>query len=319
MNDAPVLVMIAGPNGSGKSSTIIKQVFNTKFNPPSLYINADDIVVDMITKQKIDKNTLSDKELWDLNLKAANKAEQLRQDAIKNKQSFIMETVMSTHGRVDLLRQAKENGFDTHLLFVTTQDTDINKERVKDRVEKGGHDVPLDKIESRYQKAMKLLPEAIHEATTARVFNNSFEFPVMILQKSRDNEIILYPQNPPNGHSKWTFDKLKIIKDEVVKLDRLDEILKAPDVKDLHHNADTKSLYNAYAKEVLQQSGNVWTEKTNELIASKLILAGMPSTKIKNILYHSPDPIEHPYEFIRRIAREPEIKATILKSNGLEL
>lgn len=49
-------------------------------------------------------------------------------------------------------------------------------------------------------------------ADTATVYNNSFEKPVIVLEKTLENEIKLYPQNPPDILSKWIQEKLEEIK-----------------------------------------------------------------------------------------------------------
>jgi predicted ABC-type ATPase len=48
-----------------------------------------------------------------------------------------------------------------------------NIARVQDRVAKGGHGVPLDKIKSRYFRSLDLLIEAIQCCDRAYIFDNS--------------------------------------------------------------------------------------------------------------------------------------------------
>ncbi|WP_376748878.1 hypothetical protein [Anaerospora hongkongensis] len=43
---------------------------------------------------------------------------------------------MSTPAKIDFMREAKVNGYYVHLIYVTTQDPEINVGRVLDRVEK---------------------------------------------------------------------------------------------------------------------------------------------------------------------------------------
>jgi predicted ABC-type ATPase len=53
---------------------------------------------------------------------------------------------MSTPEKVALMSQARARGYDVHLLFVTTEDPEINVQRVTNRVVLGGHDVPADAL-----------------------------------------------------------------------------------------------------------------------------------------------------------------------------
>jgi len=176
----PLCIMIAGPNGSGKSSaTNNYKSRNPDF--PSLYINADDIK---------SQHSLTDRD-------AQAKADEMRYNALSNGVPFAFETVMSHPSKIDLLRHAKENGYETRLLFITTQSPEINKGRVADRVAKGGHNVPEDKIEPRYDRSMALLPLALRYADKAEVYNNSFDNPVLIYEKEHERKK-KYPQQPPS-------------------------------------------------------------------------------------------------------------------------
>ena len=59
---------------------------------------------------------------------------------------------------MDLLKRAKENGYFIRCIYVLTCDPSINILRIKSRVADGGHDVPPEKVISRYGKALKLVP-----------------------------------------------------------------------------------------------------------------------------------------------------------------
>jgi predicted ABC-type ATPase len=183
----PLCIMIAGPNGSGKSSATEEFKAETP-DFPSVYINADDI------KKRFN---LSDKQ-------AQDKADQMRQDALSCRESFAFETVMSHPSKIDVLREAKEKGYETRTLYITTQDPEINKDRVADRVAKGGHGVPEEKIEPRYDRSMSLLPLALMYSDKAKVYNNSFDNPLLIYEKAHGKEN-KYPQTPP---SQWSFEAI---------------------------------------------------------------------------------------------------------------
>ncbi len=182
----PLLVIFAGPNGSGKS-TITEQYFQDITELP--YINAD-----VIAKEKGISS-----------LDAAIEAARQRTEAIQNKQSFIMETVLSTHEKIDFMIEAKAQGYHIRLMYITTQSSSINVDRVQNRVSKGGHDVPIDKTISRYDKSMGLVAEAANRADSAVIFNNSFENPVIIAIKNPEKGWSIYPQKPP---SHWTEQKI---------------------------------------------------------------------------------------------------------------
>lgn len=166
MDSKPIVLVFAGPNGSGKS-TITKG-----FDVIGEYINADEI-----KKQR----NCSD-------LEAAQFATALREDAIKNRRDFTFETVLSSPRNVELLKKAKSVGYRIEVVFVLTSDPQINISRVAQRVKNGGHDVPKDKIISRYHKSLDNISEMLKIADVMWVVDNSTEKADLIIY-SKDNEI----------------------------------------------------------------------------------------------------------------------------------
>jgi predicted ABC-type ATPase len=97
----------------------------------------------------------------------------LRQKLLAQKLSFTFETVMSHPSKVDILIQAQAADFRTYLYFVATDDPAINISRVRNRVALKGHDVPKDKIVTRYHRSLDLLVDAIRHTNRAYIFDNS--------------------------------------------------------------------------------------------------------------------------------------------------
>jgi predicted ABC-type ATPase len=82
---------------------------------------------------------------------------------------------ISHSSNLDIMRRAADAGYKVYLYFVSTESPEINKYRVALRVKKGGHDVPEDKIESRYYRSLSLLKEASEIAYQTFFFDNSIE------------------------------------------------------------------------------------------------------------------------------------------------
>ncbi len=144
--DRPVLVMFAGPNGSGKSS--VTPIFSSQTDFPKNYINPDEIAL------TLGGNTIE--KAYEASAIAAR--ERLR--CIEQKESFAFETVMSHPSKLAILETARRAGFETRLIFVSTDNPQTNVDRVKQRVVEGGHDVPENKVVSRYHRSLSLLPRA---------------------------------------------------------------------------------------------------------------------------------------------------------------
>lgn len=158
----PEIIVFAGPNGSGKS-TVTKMA---KIIEP--YINADDI-----------QRTLSCD-----NMQAAVTADELRNSFIDQGKGFTFETVLSTDRNLKLLQRAKAKGFFIRCVYVLTKNPRINLIRVLGRKEAGGHDVPKDKIVSRFHKAMRLIPELVKVCDIIHIYDNS-HMPFRIFKKHK--------------------------------------------------------------------------------------------------------------------------------------
>lgn len=159
----PEIVVFAGPNGSGKST------FTELLKPPIDYINADEIK----------------KNLKCSDIEAARLAEKQRENHLSNMEEFCFETVMSTERNLNLLRRAKEKGYFIRCYYILTADPAINVYRVKSRVESGGHDVPEDKIVSRYDRALELVKYVVEVSDICHIYDNSEEQPFRIFKKRK--------------------------------------------------------------------------------------------------------------------------------------
>jgi predicted ABC-type ATPase len=156
----PSILVIAGPNGSGKSTV-------TKGLPViGLYVNADEI-------KKASKCS---------DLEAAQEAEMIRRALLEAGQDFTFETVLSTDRNLLLLEEAKKSGYQICAVYVLTKDSAINVRRVRNRVKMGGHDVPEDKIISRYEKSLQNLSKLVRIADQTRIVDNSTDVPCVICE-----------------------------------------------------------------------------------------------------------------------------------------
>ena len=158
----PEIIVFAGPNGSGKSTiTRLARVIDP-------YINADDI-----------KRTIHCSDM-----DAALKAEELRETALAKLSDFTFETVLSTERNINLLKRAKEQGYFIRCIYVLTDNSEINEIRVLARETHGGHGVPTEKIRSRYDRCLKLIPELVEISEVMHIYDNSKE-PFRIFKKRK--------------------------------------------------------------------------------------------------------------------------------------
>jgi predicted ABC-type ATPase len=154
----PVLIIIAGPNGAGKST------FHD--NTPQLavlpFVNADNIAKARFSKVGADET-----------LAAQTEARGRITRLFEKKDSFCFETVFSHKSKIELINTAKELGYTVDLYILSTDDVAINISRVKFRVAHGGHDVPIEKIKSRWPRTDLNLKAAIELVDRYKIIDTS--------------------------------------------------------------------------------------------------------------------------------------------------
>ena len=168
MNPKPTILVFAGPNGSGKST------ITTARSIVGVYVNADNIK----------------RHRGCSNLEAAQEAEALRESLLESHRDFTFETVLSTERNIKLLERANALGYCIESIFVLTADAELNVKRVKARVMKGGHDVPENKIRSRYHKSLQLLKFLAALSDHCVIVDNTLR-PEIIFIKNSDGEVYL--------------------------------------------------------------------------------------------------------------------------------
>lgn len=160
----PVLIVIAGPNGSGKTS-VTSKILHHEWLEDSEYINPDNVARDIFGDWNNQESVL----------KAANYCIEWREKCLAERKSIIFETVMSATDKVDYILRAKQAGFFIRLFFVSTESPTINAKRVANRVLNGGHDVPIPKIISRYDKSIANCIALAPYVDRLYVYDNSIE------------------------------------------------------------------------------------------------------------------------------------------------
>lgn len=102
-------------------------------------------------------------------------ADFLRKRLLQEGKRFSFETVFSHVSKLNIMREAKDQGYKVYLYFISTESPEINKARVASRKAQGGHDVSEPLIESRYYRSLDFLYEACQLAYQVFFFDNSKE------------------------------------------------------------------------------------------------------------------------------------------------
>jgi predicted ABC-type ATPase len=151
---SPNLIAIAGPNGAGKS-TFYRAYFAHESLP---FVNADVLAAQLGMDA----------------YEAAELAERARREMFERRESFIFETVFSdpVGGKLAFLEEAVAAGYHVVLCFVGVSAPEISEERVVLRVLEGGHDVPTDKLVTRFPRTMENLRLSLLRLPLVLVYDN---------------------------------------------------------------------------------------------------------------------------------------------------
>lgn len=134
------------------------------------------------------------KRLREANLEAVRRIEAWLETSINAHQSVGVETVLSTSKYRRLVRAAKRRGFEIRLIYVILETPDLNVERVRLRVRKGGHDVPVEKVRERWARSLRQLPWFLNQADWALIFDNSRK--LRIIGRKMRGTVTLDPSAP---------------------------------------------------------------------------------------------------------------------------
>lgn len=83
------------------------------------------------------------------------------------------------------------------MVYVAVRTPDIAIERVAFRVEAGGHDVPADKVRSRWERSHEILAALVPHLDALFVFDNTEERAELVARKVRGRVEILAPGRLP--------------------------------------------------------------------------------------------------------------------------
>jgi predicted ABC-type ATPase len=151
----PQLVVLAGPNGAGKSTYYACFLAGS----PLPFLNADAFAAETGVES----------------FEAARILDATRDRLIEQRHGFITETVFSDpHGyKLAMLQRAVDAGFDVTLIYIGVSSAKLLERRIDARIAQGGHDVPRDRIASRFERSLRNLDAAIRFVPTVKIYDNS--------------------------------------------------------------------------------------------------------------------------------------------------
>lgn len=167
----PNLFVIAGPNGAGKT-TYVRDFLRTEMGCRE-FVNADLIAAG-----------LSPFDPEGATIEAARIMIKRMRDLSSRRQDFSFETTLSGHGYVAFLREMRAAGYFVQLDFLWIPDLDISRNRIKQRVTKGGHDIPDELQRRRFHRGIRNLAERYRPLLDYwRLYDNTGREPHLVAEE----------------------------------------------------------------------------------------------------------------------------------------
>lgn len=186
------LDLIAGPNGAGKT-TLFELVIAAE-RPGLPFVNADRIAAERFPGRESEHAYA-----------AATIAARTRQALIEARIDFCTETVFSHPSKLDLVRQAAAAGYDV-VLHVVMIPRELSALRVAARARGGGHDVPLEKLDGRYDRLWPLVADSVRSCHRAIFYDNAADDGPRVVASIRYGVPDYEPQWPA-----WTPESLRTL------------------------------------------------------------------------------------------------------------
>ncbi len=173
------LFIIAGPNGAGK--TTFAREFLPNYADCKNFVNADLIAQGMAP---FSPETAA--------FRAGKMMLSEIQSFAKRRLPFAFETTLSGRSYMGLLQRLKAQGYDVHLFFLWVESVDLALSRVRERVVRGGHDVPEPVVRRRFDRSIRnFLVHYRRLADFWTLFDNSGATPrVVAFEKNEEVRII---------------------------------------------------------------------------------------------------------------------------------
>lgn len=153
-----IYTIIGGVNGVGKSS--LSGVLSAENTDLGIIIDTD----------KLTAENGGDR------LKGGKLAIERINDCLKKGVNFTQETTLSGVRTLKTILKAREHDYFIRLYYVGVNSSAESIKRIKNRVEKGGHNIPSEDVERRYIKRFEDLSKILPYCNEVRFFDNENGF-----------------------------------------------------------------------------------------------------------------------------------------------
>ena len=130
---------------------------------------------------------------------------------LKRQQDFAIETTLATRTLLKTVRMAQNAGYTVTLLYFWLNTPELAIERVRARVEAGGHDIPEETIRRRYNVGIYYFFNTYAPICERWILADNSQVPFRVIAEGTKDEVMTI-------RDEATYDRIKAIADERKKI-----------------------------------------------------------------------------------------------------
>ena len=187
----PRLYIISGCNGAGKTTasySLLPEMLNC-----TQFVNSDEFA-----------KGLSPFNPEKVSIQASRYMLMKIRYLLKRNQDFAGETTLATRSLLKTVQMAQNAGYTVTLLYFWLNSPDLAVERVRARVEAGGHDIPEETIRRRYQVGIDYFFHYYAPICERWILADNSQIPFRVIAEGSKDEVI-------NIRDEETYAKIKAI------------------------------------------------------------------------------------------------------------
>ena len=194
MTDMPRLYIISGCNGAGKTTasySLLPEMLDCKE-----FVNSDEFAKGL---SPFDPSKAS--------IQASRYMIMKIRYLLRRQENFAIETTLATRTLLKTVKMAQNAGYTVTVLYFWLKSPDLAVERVRARVEAGGHNIPEDTIRRRYNIGIYYFFNLYAPICERWILADNSQIPFRVVAEGSKNEII-------NIRDEDTYLKIKAISEE---------------------------------------------------------------------------------------------------------
>lgn len=178
----PEVYVIAGPNGAGKTT------FATRFLPHYAdcyeFLNADLIAAGLSPFSPASQN-----------LRASELMLERMRQLLANRQTFSFETTLAPRSYARQIPMWQSSGYRVFLFFLWLPSAELAIQRVANRVQQGGHDIPVATIRQRYDRGLINFKRLYCQIVDSWLLLDGSQFPPQEVARQEESSLSISNQS----------------------------------------------------------------------------------------------------------------------------